>query len=696
MLKSSRFANHRRHITALTVRSQRILLLLLIFLVAAFARLWQFQDAPPGLQHDELFKAQEGRAIVENGDWRFFYPSNQGHEGGYVWLLALSYLLFGSNLVMIKMPPFWVGLLTLAWLYRFVRDSQNERVALIATSMAAVSFWMISTNRVGLRANLLPLVTLIVLWGLWRVCFAKPQQAVRRWRIALLTGVVLGFAIYTYTASFALYVAVGLFLLGLALFDRATLRERFPELALIVFLGLVLTLPMLNARLSDPQGQNRVSTISEPWDKFKDGDPGPLLDNARLLLTMPVFSGDPEWRYNLAERPLFLPPIGVMVYAGFLLMLWHSRREPLNIGLLALALIGLIPSLLTISAPSYLRSIIVLPSVMIFIAVSIDWLRRFRSKVLVWSVAVMVIAATLVADWNAYFNEWPRSDEVHAIYRDDLEQLAAFLRQSEEGLALVSTSEPAILDPAIFSYLNPPVDADVVFFDGGVDVVLNDEPTLLFVSPGAPISPAHMEWLTESLGTVQLEPLRRQDGVVAFEVYRLAALHDGLSRRLAEVGQWSVYDGPSGAFPSPEISEWGERLNYPVNFGDVLQLVGVEMPQSKIPSTDNGVDNGLQLQLYLQPRAEKRSASLSLFVHFVSMDGEVVFGRDFLGVPASTWSTDITFIQDNYLGNYNISPGRYFVAMGLYETRTGERFPILNASGEVIADQIMLGQFDAQ
>ena len=88
MLKSSRFAKHRRRHIALTPRSQRMALLLLIFLVAAFARLWHFQDAPPGLQHDELFKAQEGRGIVENGDWRVFYPSNQGHEGGYVWLLG--------------------------------------------------------------------------------------------------------------------------------------------------------------------------------------------------------------------------------------------------------------------------------------------------------------------------------------------------------------------------------------------------------------------------------------------------------------------------------------------------------------------------------------------------------------------------------------------------------------------------------
>jgi hypothetical protein len=33
--------------------------------------------------------------------------------------------------------------------------------------------------------------------------------------------------------------------------------------------------------------------------------------------------------------------------------------------------------------------------------------------------------------------------------------------------------------------------------------------------------------------------------------------------------------------------------------------------------------------------------------------------------------------------------------MGLYETRTGQRFPILDDSGQPIAEQIMLGQFEA-
>src|SRR3954447_23930619 len=113
----------------------------LILLIAAFARLWQFGAVPPGLQHDELFYAQDGRSIVEDGNWHIFYPNNQGREGGYIWFLAMAYKLFGANLVMVKIPALWIALLTVAMIYRFTADQFDYRAAVIAAGLAAVTFW---------------------------------------------------------------------------------------------------------------------------------------------------------------------------------------------------------------------------------------------------------------------------------------------------------------------------------------------------------------------------------------------------------------------------------------------------------------------------------------------------------------------------------------------------------------------------
>ncbi|PJF20348.1 MAG: hypothetical protein CUN56_16625, partial [Phototrophicales bacterium] len=121
---------------------------------------------------------------------------------------------------------------------------------------------------------------------------------------------------------------------------------------------------MIYIRITDPQGDNRVNSITTPLQEAQAGNHQMLIDNAFKLAGMPAFVGDPTWRYNFAGRPLFLLPIGLLVYVGFALCAVQIRRKPINIMLLGLTVFGVIPSLLTVLAPSFLRSITMLPSIM--------------------------------------------------------------------------------------------------------------------------------------------------------------------------------------------------------------------------------------------------------------------------------------------------------------------------------------------
>ncbi len=676
----------------MTRATRHIWLITLVLVLAAALRLWALDDAPPGMQHDELFKAQEGRAIITQGDIRFFYPSNQGHEGGYVWLISVAYALVGANLLMVKLPAFWCGLLTLALLYRVGREVFNPRVALLATALAAVSFWMLSTNRVGLRANSLPLVTLLVVWGLWRLLYATPpgERVPRGW--VIFTGGMLGLAIYTYTAAPALYAAIGLLVVWLALRDRAVLRRRWRALGVVLLLGGLLTLPMLDTRLNNPQGTNRASSINQPWQDLQDGDPAFVQDNARRLAGMFAFTGDPEARYNLPGRPLFWPPIGLLAYLGVGLLLVYAWRRPFLIVFVGLLLAGLIPSLLTLSAPSYLRSIITLPSVMLGLAVAVDALGRARW---VWGVGLVVVGVTGARDVYAYFHTWAADEAVFAVYRDDLAQLADYTHTIDANMVMASTGFPQTLDPGMYAYANPDPATEVAWFNGNVSMLLSRQPRYVFISPLAPVSAAHAHWLTPDYGAERLPPLLRQDGGLAFEVYRIAPAP--LQDQLAAVARapFFIQTEPSRFLPSPNINEWGTPLAAPVNFGGVVAVLGYDMPSRFIPWQDNRVDNGLQLQLYLQPLIGAYDAPLSLFVHLLSADGLRYAGRDFLGAPSDTWHPDIIILQDHYIGNYEVLEGRYFVALGVYDPQTGERYPVLDEDGAPIADRVFLGFVEA-
>ncbi|HEX2623487.1 MAG TPA: hypothetical protein VHL11_25170, partial [Phototrophicaceae bacterium] len=278
------------------------------------------------------------------------------------------------------------------------------------------------------------------------------------------------------------------------------------------------------------------------------------------------------------------------------------------------------------------------------------------------------------------------NDEVHSIYRDDLAGLAAYLRDHPTTQALVSTTDTG-LDPLLFEYDQPPKDARVSFFNGQTDIVLStgDQPALLFISPLSSITPPHADWLISANGTSQLEPLYRNDGKIAYNVYQLNAV-DALQTRLSQVQAQPVYIYNESTYPRGAVAKWAQSIDYPVNFGDVVQLVGVDLAHRDIASEQDGVN----IQLYFQPLIERVDLPLNVFVHMSRLDGAVHAQRDLLGVPTLQWERDLTFIQDNFVIAGKTDPGRYIITMGIYNYLTGERLPVLDAYGNQVADHVVV------
>jgi 4-amino-4-deoxy-L-arabinose transferase-like glycosyltransferase len=678
-------------------QNQRILIGLVILLVATFFRLWMFGDVPPGLQHDEIFKAEEGIRLIENGDFRLFYPTNQGHEGVFVWLLGISYMIVGINPLMIKLPAFICGIFTVALMFRFGFRAYSSQVGIVASGLTAVSFWAVFASRVGLRAVMLPMVVLLVLLGIHTLLTSTQSQ--NKWRVPLVTGLILGFAIYTYTSSFALHLTYALFLPILWLSRRDVFRENWLKLLVVGIIGAIITMPMVYIRITDPQGDNRVNSITTPLQEAQAGNPQLLIDNAFKLAGMPAFVGDPTWRYNVAGRPLFMLPIGLMVYMGILITLVQVRRNPLNFMLLGLTFIGLIPSLVTVLAPSFLRSIIIMPSVMLFIGITVAQISRLFPKYrwIGWSLTIAIISITAITDYQAYFVDWAKSqnptlafhDEseqgatVFEIYRDDLQQLAQYLTNRDESLVFVSTPDSE-LDPLIYKYsgVSSPDKTHIVFFNAFANIILSEEPTLLFVSTLSPISEKHANWLTADYGTTLIDQILRQDGIVAFDVYQLNDTSTTLTQTLSNIEERQVYI---------TVDNQQLDLEYPVNFGNLLLLRGLEIPRETVYGENDGVNN----QLYFQPLVQSSGATLNVFLHLVNNKGEVVAQRDLLGVSPAYWHPNSIFMQDNFVPFWERVPrGNYNLIMGVYDWRIGVRIPILDETGKSISDQVFLANIE--
>ena len=673
---------------------KRIALGLFVLGLAVFFRLWLFGQVPPGLQHDEIFIAEEAVKLATQGDFRLFYSFNYGQEGSYVWLFALTYRAFGANLMMIRFPSLVIGLLTVALLFRFGCQSYSLSVATVASGLAAVSFWAVFYSRIGLRAVLLPMVVLLLLIFLAELLRA-PARAQRR-RAVLMLGTTLGFAIYTYTSALALYLAFAGLIVAMAL-GRWPQREHLRGIMAAALIAAVIALPMVFSRLSDPAGLQRPSDVIFPLQAAAVGDFSHLLANAAKVAAAPAFTGDPTWRYNVAGRPLFPLPVGLLAYLGLVVAITRARRSLLTFFLVAITAFGLIPSLITLEAPSFKRLIITMPGLFLFTGMAVSGIGAIvKSPKAGWLLAFAVLAVTGMADYQAYFVEWVTSqrapvshhnqrdqfDTVYDIYRNDLPQLVDYLQESDAEVVAVSTPNKE-LDPLIYQYGGgeAKVDTHVVFFNALFNIVLARQPTLLLVSPLSPISEKHAHWLSAEYGTQQLETIYRQDGRLAFDVYQLGSrpelLEAALARALARRER---------AFVARD--DGLHELSFPVQFGDLLLLHGVELPERTAFGENHGVHN----QLYIEP-LRASDESIQLFMHLIDQDGNLVAQRDYLGVPPVHWHPGILFMQDNFVPLFEpVAAGIHHLYLGVYNWRSGERFPVVDADGRAIADQLYLGE----
>ena len=674
------------------MNKQRIALGLFVLLLAAFFRLWMLEQVPPGLQHDEVFNAEDAVKLAA-GDFRLYYPLNYGREGAFIWVLAAAHKAFGPNLMMIKFPALVFGLLTVALIFRFGCQNYSLQVGAVAGGLTAVSFWAVFYSRVGLRAVMLPMLVLLVLIFLARLFEARSNET--RLRATLLTGFALGFTIYTYSSSFAIILVYALFVAFVVVFQGMRLRRHLRWLLLAGGIAALTALPMALARLTHPQGLERASDTILPLYFAADGHFKPLLDNLIKLAGSPAFVGDPTWRYNVAGRPLFLLPIGLLAYLGFGSVIARARRSPLNCFLVILTMLGLIPSLLTLQAPSFIRLIVIMPCVMLFISLAVARIGAFvPSPKAGWALAIAVVALTGIADYRALFDEWGASQKrtlpyhnydeqgglVQEIYRDDMQQLADYLQDSQETVVAVTTPDKD-LDPLLYLYAGgaAKVDTHVVFFHGQFNIALSRQPMRLFVSPLSPIWEKHAHWLSAEFGARQLDSLYRQDGKLAFDVYQLNSQPEPLLLALEAAREERVFVERNG-----ELIE----LQFPVQFGDLLLLQGIELPERRVFGENYGVHN----QLYVEP-LRVADPSTQFFMHLIDQDGVHVAQRDFLGASSLYWHPDVLIMQDTFVPFWEPVPaGVYHLYFGVYDRRTGQRTPIVDEDMQALANRLYLGE----
>lgn len=611
----------------------RFALTLVLLLAAALRIVGVYNVSPPGLAHDEVANWLIDRAILDEGKRGVYFTEAYGHEAGFHYVQAASVALVGDNALALRLPALLAGVLLVALCYALTRQLFGREVALIAAALLAVLFWPVFYSRLALRAISLPVVAAVSLYGWWRG-WEAPRSAMERpsWLWFALAGVAAGLTAYTYMAARAVPIFYGLFIVYLALFHRPRFRRRWRAIALFVLFYAVVALPLVVYLQSNPGAEFRISEVDAPLRALREGDLGPVVQNGRRILGMFAFSGDPLWRQNVAERPVFDPLLGLLFYVGVGLALWRWRDARYAFLLLWLGTAAL-PSLATVDAPSTIRMINALLVITVFPALVMHTIPRLSTVFPKLSTNGAYLLAGLFVLYHIWwtgsdlFNTWPQDDEVQFVWQAALTETAAYLDASTATTPVaIGGWSPATMDPPTMALSLRRDDLDLRYFGSDSTAV----PVSTVILPaGAPVRVTHplIRDFTPML-SARLAPWRVP---AAGETFALYALPDPLPF-------------------TPEVTA-------DVTFGGDVQFLGYDRAETSL----------LTYWRVLAPTAEPRR----FFLHAVDVNGAIVAQHDGLDAPAVHWRPGDVVLQEHTLPPE--AADSLALRLGVYNPDTGQR-----------------------
>ncbi|MBU2219980.1 glycosyltransferase family 39 protein [Patescibacteria group bacterium] len=448
------------------IKKKTFWLLLAILALAAFFRFYDLTTIPPGLYPDVAINGNDAIQALKTNTFKFFYPENNGREGLFINLIALSFWLFGASVWAIKIVPALFGLLTVLGLYfltkqlfSYLSSRHATVIALLTTFFMAISFWHVNFSRLGFRAIMVPFFLVWSFYFLYKGLASAKEHATNSFIYFPLAGLFFGLGFHTYIA----FRVAPLILLVPIIFSLARYWPKLKDfwrsrlsfwrfikksyfhdiwwLWDIFFLAVILAaLPMAIYFFQNPAdfmgrtGQVSIFASENPLKTL-------VVSTVKSLGMFNVW-GDCNWRHNYACQPELFWPIGILFLIGLIISLVKICRPAnytkkhlgaLEFHWLVIVWFGamLLPALMTNEGlPHSLRSIGAIPPVFIWTGLGAWWLAHKIKSLLIHKnsraekIGLVIIFAIFLlmfasAEFTRYFIHWGKKAEV----RDSFSQL---------------------------------------------------------------------------------------------------------------------------------------------------------------------------------------------------------------------------------------------------------------------------------
>lgn len=415
------------------MNKHKVVVLLLILVLAVFFRLYNLGETPPGLYPDEAMNGNNALEALETGEYKVFYTDNNGREGLYINLVALSLDFFGNYPWALRLVSALFGIFTVLGLYLLTKEIfRKESIALFASFLIATSFWHINFSRIGFRAIMSPF---FLVWGAWLVWkIINYNQKKLQWgavTISIVAGFIFGLGFHSYIA----YRVAPLILIPPLIL---LLKARRFNVILLFCLGMLISIaPLMMHFLDVPEDFfGRTSQISIFSLE------SPILElgkNVAKTVGMFFWYGDFNWRHNYSGASQLWLPIAFFFFWGLFisaskLFSKNSLERSIHWFLMIWLVVMLLPVVVSAEGiPHALRAIIIIPVVMIFASLGLDkFFKKLPNKLAVFLIFVLAITTTLQT-YNQYFIKWAKEPEVATAFNQNHVEVSNFINSLPEN-----------------------------------------------------------------------------------------------------------------------------------------------------------------------------------------------------------------------------------------------------------------------
>lgn len=474
----------------MNIKQKHVVLgLLLAILIAAFTlRIARIENLPAGIYPDEAQNGTDAQLANSTGEYKLFYETNNGREGLFINLQALSIKTFGPTQFALKLWSVIFGTLTVLGVFLLTSELfQNKIAGLTGAYLTAFSYWAINFSRIGFRAIMVPFLLSFAFYFMFKGLRTKKLHDF------VISGLIYGLGLHTYIAFRVSPLVLIVLLATLVITRKKFLVNYWKHIAVFTIAMFITAAPMLlDFFVWHPEHYaSRSASISILNPEVNQGNIFSVLAATLGLSIQKYFiMGDLNMRHNYPPYALLNPVVGVSFLIGLIYifnktfhLLWKRfkkgiRDEKLEVYVLLLTwfFVLLIPEFLAYEGnPHALRAIGTLPTVMIISTIPFMWiLKKYNSfghgfRTFVLTASILVFGFITLSDPIKYFVFFANNPKQHEVFTANLKEVSGYIRtipQNEEKYIITGSMERLPI-----KYLNPNISNTFYFYPGEVEKI---------------------------------------------------------------------------------------------------------------------------------------------------------------------------------------------------------------------------------